>query len=114
MRNALKSDSGHVTPSSGNVFEDLGFPPEKALALKFRAKVLAGILEEIQRKKYRQKQLVELLDDPDNGYLPEEAPQCAEAEPVPPAGLPAELQVRQAQQRAPEPWNRRASKTRTH
>ena len=63
MRNALKSDSTHVTPSSGNVFEDLGFPPEKALALKFRAKVLAGILDEIQRKKYRQKQLVELLDE---------------------------------------------------
>lgn len=28
-----------------------------------RAKVLADILEEIQRKKYRQRQLVELLDE---------------------------------------------------
>jgi predicted XRE-type DNA-binding protein len=63
MRNALKNDSTHVTPSSGNVFEDLGFPPEKALALKFRARVLAAILDEIDRKKYRQKQLVELLDE---------------------------------------------------
>ena len=63
MRNALKSESTHVTLSSGNVFEDVGFPPEKALALKFRAKVLGGILDEIHRKKYRQKQLVELLDE---------------------------------------------------
>jgi predicted XRE-type DNA-binding protein len=61
MRNALGSSPTHV--STGNVFEDLGFPPEKALALKFKAKILNGILDQVRRKKYRQGKLVELLDE---------------------------------------------------
>ena len=61
MRNALASNPTHI--STENVFEDLGFPPEKALALKFKAKILTGILDEVRRKKYRQGQLVELLDE---------------------------------------------------
>ena len=61
MRNALATNPTHI--STGNVFEDLGFPPEKALALKFKAKILTGILDEVRRKKYRQGQLVELLDE---------------------------------------------------
>ncbi len=51
----------HVT--TGNVFEDLGFPPEQVLALRFKADILSAILEEVRRKKYRQRELVELLDE---------------------------------------------------
>ncbi len=45
------------------MFLDLGFPPEKALALKFKAKILVAILDEIKRRKYRQAQLVKVLDE---------------------------------------------------
>jgi predicted XRE-type DNA-binding protein len=41
----------------------LGFSPEKALALKFKAKILIAILDEIKRKKYTQSHLVKLLDE---------------------------------------------------
>jgi len=41
----------------------LGFSPEKALALKFKAKILIAILDEVKRKKYRQAQLVKVLDE---------------------------------------------------
>ena len=41
----------------------LDFPPEKALALRFKAKILIAILDEMRRKKYRQGQLVGLLDE---------------------------------------------------
>ena len=60
MRNPANRPT-HV--SKGNVFNDLGFSPEKALALEFRAKILTAILDEVRRKKYRQGQLVELLDE---------------------------------------------------
>lgn len=46
-----------------NVFLDLGFPPEKALALKFKAGILLAILDEIKRRKYRQAELVKVLDE---------------------------------------------------
>jgi len=51
----------HIT--RGNVFLDIGFPPEKALALKFKAKILVAILDEVKRQKYRQAQLVKLLEE---------------------------------------------------
>jgi predicted XRE-type DNA-binding protein len=51
----------HITRE--NVFLDLGFPPEKALALKFKAKILIAILDEVKRRKYRQTQLVKVLDE---------------------------------------------------
>lgn len=58
---ATRNEPTHIT--RGNVFLDLGFPPEKALALKFKAKILIAILDEVKRKKYRQAQLVKLLDE---------------------------------------------------
>jgi predicted XRE-type DNA-binding protein len=58
---AARNEPTHIT--RGNVFLDLGFPPEKALALKFKAKILIAILDEVKRKKYRQAQLVKLLDE---------------------------------------------------
>jgi predicted XRE-type DNA-binding protein len=63
MPKVLVSSPTHVTASSGNVFEDLGFPPDKAMALLFKAKILTRILDEVRRKKYRQAELVELLDE---------------------------------------------------
>ena len=61
MRSAVKNKTVHV--SSGNVFADLGFSPERSLALKFKAKILTAILDEVKRKKYRQAKLVALLDE---------------------------------------------------
>ena len=56
-----RNEPTHIT--RGNVFLDLGFSPEKALALKFKAKILIAILDEVKRKKYRQAQLVKVLDE---------------------------------------------------
>jgi predicted XRE-type DNA-binding protein len=58
---AARNEPTHIT--RGNVFLDLGFSPEKALALKFKAKILIAILDEVKRKKYRQAQLVKALDE---------------------------------------------------
>ena len=60
MRNAANKPA-HIT--SGNVFLDLGFSPEKALACKFKAKILNSVLDEIRRKKYTQAQLVGILGE---------------------------------------------------
>jgi predicted XRE-type DNA-binding protein len=58
---AAQNEPTHIT--RGNVFLDLGFSPEKALALKFKARILIAILDEVKRKKYRQAQLVKVLDE---------------------------------------------------
>jgi predicted XRE-type DNA-binding protein len=60
MPNAANKPS-HVTRQ--NVFLDLDFSPEKALALKFKARILAAILAEVKRRRYRQAQLVATLDE---------------------------------------------------
>ena len=61
MRNERQNRPSHIT--RGDVFRDLGFSPEKALALKFKAKILVAILDEIKRKKYTQAHLVKVLDE---------------------------------------------------
>lgn len=61
MRSAAKNRPAHVT--SSDVFRDLGFSREEALALKFKARILIAILDEVKRKGYRQAQLVEVLDE---------------------------------------------------
>lgn len=61
MRSAAENKATHVT--RGDVFRDLGFSPEKALALKFKARILIAILDEVNRKKYRQAQLVKVLNE---------------------------------------------------
>ena len=58
---ATENQPSHV--SQGNVFRDIGFSPEKALALRFKAKILIVILDEVKHKKYRQAQLVKVLDE---------------------------------------------------
>jgi len=52
---------GYVT--TGNVFADLGFPPQKALAVQFKAVILSAVLDEVRRRKYTQSRLVEILDE---------------------------------------------------
>ena len=61
MKSAAGNKATHVT--KGDVFQDLGFSQEKALALKFKARILVGILDEVKKKKYRQAQLVKILDE---------------------------------------------------
>jgi predicted XRE-type DNA-binding protein len=61
MPSARANRATHV--SGGNIFDDLGFSPEQALALQFKAKILTTILDEVRRKKYRQGQVVELLEE---------------------------------------------------
>ena len=58
---AAKNEPTHITRD--NVFLDLGFSPEKALALKFKAKILIAILDEVKRRKYSQTQLARVLDE---------------------------------------------------
>ena len=50
----------HVT--RGNVLDDLGFPPEQATALKFKAELYQAILK--HARKYSQKQLQAIFGEP--------------------------------------------------
>lgn len=52
--------STHIT--HGNVLDDLGFSPERATTLKFKAELYQAILK--VAKKYSQKQLQALLAEP--------------------------------------------------
>ena len=61
MRAEERNRPSHVT--RGDVFADIGFSPEKSLALKFKAKILVAVLDEIKRKKYTQAHLVKVLDE---------------------------------------------------
>ena len=61
MRSTAANKATHIT--RGDVFQDLGFSPEKALALKFKARILVAILYEVKRRKYCQAQLVKILDE---------------------------------------------------
>ena len=46
----------------GNVFDDLGFSPEQATALKFKAELYQAILK--YSRKYSQKELQKILGEP--------------------------------------------------
>lgn len=59
MRNA-GNKATHVT--RGNVLEDLGFSPEQATALKFKAELYQAILKVAE--KYTQRELQVLLGEP--------------------------------------------------
>lgn len=47
--------------SSGNVFADLGFPPDEAAILKMRAELMADLRSLIEARKLTQAQAAELL-----------------------------------------------------
>jgi len=51
----------HVT--HGDVLDDLGLTRSEATALKIKADLLDAIREEIERRKYTQRQLVDILDE---------------------------------------------------
>jgi len=59
MKNATKNPT-HVT--HGNVLDDLGFSPERATALKFKAELYRAILK--CAKKHSQKDLQIILGEP--------------------------------------------------
>ena len=59
MKNAANKPE-HVT--RGNVLDDLGFSPEQATALKFKAELYQAILK--CAKKYSQKELQVILAEP--------------------------------------------------
>ena len=59
MKNAANKPR-HVT--RGNVLDDLGFPPEHAAALKFKAELYQAILK--YSEKYSQKELQAILGEP--------------------------------------------------
>jgi len=49
----------------GNVLDDLGFSPEEATALKFKAELYQAVLK--IAKKYSQKELQRILAEPQHG-----------------------------------------------
>ncbi|HEV2990506.1 MAG TPA: helix-turn-helix transcriptional regulator [Candidatus Angelobacter sp.] len=51
----------HVT--KGNIFDDLGFRPHEAAALKVKATILNALLEHVRQRHYTQVQLAEILGD---------------------------------------------------
>ena len=59
MKNAANQPT-HVT--RGNVLDDLGFPPPRATALKFKAELYQAILK--VARKYSQKELQTILGEP--------------------------------------------------
>lgn len=50
------------TKSSGNVFEDLGFPAEEAVLLQLKTDLKIAIEREVERRKLTPKKLVQVLD----------------------------------------------------
>ena len=50
-----------VTKSSGNIFLDLGFPPEEAAILQMRAEIMADLRKFITNKKLTQAKAAELF-----------------------------------------------------
>jgi predicted XRE-type DNA-binding protein len=58
-----KKDSVITHVTRGDVLDDLGFTRSEATALKFKADLLDAIREEIERKSYSQRRLVEILDE---------------------------------------------------
>jgi len=61
MRSGTKNRATHVTRD--HLFGDLGFEPDGALALEFKARILDAILDEVKRRKYRQAQLAAILGE---------------------------------------------------
>lgn len=51
----------HITPVGGNIFADLGFPPEEAENLLVRSKLMIEIIGIIQDRGLKQKQAAELF-----------------------------------------------------
>ena len=53
--------ANHVTPAGGNIFEDIGFPPDEARNLKIRAILMMTAEEFIEERGLTQAQAAELM-----------------------------------------------------
>jgi predicted XRE-type DNA-binding protein len=51
----------HVTPADGNIFTDLGFPPEEAENLKVRSSLMIEIIGMVRERGLKQRQAAELF-----------------------------------------------------
>ncbi len=59
----LKNDKQtKATKSSGNVFEDIGFPAEEAVLLQLKTDLKIAIEGEVERRNLTPKKLAQLLD----------------------------------------------------
>ena len=59
--NSIDTSITHITPEDGNVFKDLGFPPEEASKLKIKAQLMCQISEWIKEKQLKQEEASRLL-----------------------------------------------------
>lgn len=53
-----------MTPSSGNVFEDLGFGKKDAAVMQMRVKLLAALAKDLQGRKKTQAEIARQLNVP--------------------------------------------------
>lgn len=60
MKRTAANKSAHIT--RGNVLDDLGFSPEQAIAIKFKAELYQAILK--CARNYSQRQLQTILKEP--------------------------------------------------
>jgi predicted XRE-type DNA-binding protein len=51
----------HITPADGNIFADLGFPPEEAANLKIRSDLMLTILQIMADNQLKQAQAAKLF-----------------------------------------------------
>ncbi|MDO8519839.1 MAG: XRE family transcriptional regulator [Deltaproteobacteria bacterium] len=59
-----ESNTGPTHITRGNVFDDLGFSPEEAAAIKLKADLHAEILKIVRARKLSPKKLEKILDQP--------------------------------------------------
>lgn len=58
---SMQTRSAHITPAGGNVFADLGFPPEEAIALQRESQRI--ISEKLAIKEYLMATLAEWMEE---------------------------------------------------
>ncbi|NKQ34344.1 MAG: XRE family transcriptional regulator [Chloroflexi bacterium] len=59
--NEIDTSITHVTPPDGNVFADLGFPPDEAAKLKIKAQLMIQLGEWIKEENLKQEDAARLL-----------------------------------------------------
>ncbi len=59
--NSIDTSITHITAEDGNIFKDLGFPPEEAGKLKIKAQLMCQISEWIKEKHLKQEEASHLL-----------------------------------------------------
>ena len=53
--------SHHITPADGNIFEDIGFPPDEARNLKLRSELMMAVTDLVEERGLTQTQAAELM-----------------------------------------------------